>query len=261
VTLALTAALLIAQAGAAQAAAPTVQEDRLALCRQEARVDPATAMVTASLWLAESQGPGRSAPQQCLGFAYTSLLRWDAAESAFLAARQALLPGEHAARARLAGMAGNAALAGNRNEAALAAFDLARQDAQAAGDLVLAGSVEADRARALVALGRLNQAAEALARARQDAPQDASAWLLSATLSRRQERLDEALGQIRTAAALAPDDPAIGLEAGLIAALSGQDEAAETSWRAVLASSPDSPEASVARDYLAQLAPPAELGR
>ena len=260
-TLALAAALLMAQAGAATAGAPTIEEDRLALCRQEARSDPAAAMITASQWLAEAQGPGRSAPQQCLGFAYTSLLRWDAAESAFLAARQALLPGEYAARARLAAMAGNAAMAGGRNEAALAAFDLAQQDAATAGDPALVGSVEADRARALVALGRTGDAAEALARARQGAPQDATVWLLSATLSRRQERLEEALGQIRTAAALAPDDPAVGLEAGVIAALSGQDDAAETSWRAVLATSPGSPEATVAQDYLAQLNPPAEVGR
>jgi len=260
-TPALTAALLIAQAASPAAGGGTLEEDRLALCRQEARSDPATAMVTASRWLAEATGPGRSAPQQCLGFAYTSLLRWDAAESAFLAARDALLPNEHAGRARLAAMAGNAALAGGRNEAALTAFDLARQDAQAADAPALAGSVEADRARALVALDRAEEAVEALARARADAPQDASVWLLSATLSRRQERLEEALGQIRTAAALAPDDPAIGLEAGLIAALSGQDEAAETSWRAVLAGSPGSPEAAVAQDYLAQLGTPTEVGR
>jgi len=258
--LATTAALLIAQTAASTGGA-TLEQDRLSLCRQEARSDPATAMVTASRWLAEAQGPGRSAPQQCLGFAYISLLRWDAAENAFLAARDALLPAEHAGRARLAAMAGNAALAGDRPDAALAAFDLARQDAEAAGDAALTGSVGADRARALVALDRPAEAAEALAQARRDAPQDASVWLLSATLSRRQDRLEEALGQIRTAAALAPGDPAIGLEAGLIAALSGQDEAAQTSWRAVLAAAPDSAEAAAALDYLAQLSPPAEIGR
>jgi len=262
VTLALIAALLIAQAAASPAGgAATLEEDRLAGCRQQARTDPATAMVTASRWLAEAQGPARSAPQQCLGFAYTSLLRWDAAESAFLAAREALLPNEHAPRARLAAMAGNAALAGGRNEAALAAFDLAQADAGAAGDASLAGTLQADRARALVALDRVGEAAEALANARRDAPQDPSVWLLSATLSRRQGALEQALGQIRTAAALAPDDPAIGLEAGLIAALSGQDEAAQTSWQAVLAASPRSPEAALARDYLAQLGAPTEVGR
>lgn len=257
----LTAALLIAQASAAPFGAAPLEQDRLAQCRAQARTDPATAMVTASRWLAEANGPGRSAPQQCLGFAYTSLLRWEAAESAFLAARDALLPHEHAARARLAAMAGNAALAGSRHEAALAAFDLARGDAQAASEPALSGSVDADRARALVALGRPLEAAEALASARRDAPQDASVWLLSATLSRRQGQLEEALGHIRTAAALAPDDAATGLEAGLIAALAGQDEAARASWRAVLASSPGSPEAGAAQDYLAQLGGPVEVGR
>jgi tetratricopeptide (TPR) repeat protein len=260
--LALTTALLIAQSAASTVAGEsTLEEDRLALCQQEARNDPGTAMVTASRWLSEASGAGRSAPQQCLGFLYTSLLRWEAAESAFLAARDALLLSEHAGRARLAAMAGNAALAGGRNEAALSAFDLARQDARVAGTPALAGSVEADRARALVALGRAGEATEALARARQEAPQDSSVWLLSATLSRRLDRLEEALGQIRAASALAPDDPAIGLEAGLIAALSGQDEAAETSWRAVVARAPGSPEAAMAQDYLAQFGAPAEIGR
>lgn len=259
--LAFTSSLLIAQAGAALPAITTLEEDRLSLCRQEARNDPTNAMVSAALWLAEAQGPGRSAPQQCLGFVYTSLLRWEAAEGAFLAAREALLPVEHAARARLAAMAGNAALAGDGNDAALAAFDLARQDAVASGDSGLSGSIAADRSRALVALGRMEEAADALAEARHAAPQDAFVWLLSATLSRREERLEEALGHIRTAVALAPEDPAIGLEAGLIAALAGQDEAAQASWQAVLATAPGTPEAATAKEYLAQLGEPVEVER
>lgn len=264
--LALTAALLMAQLSISQtsappAARPTLEQDRLALCQAEARRDPATAMVTASNWLAEASGSGRSAPQQCLGFAYTSLLRWDAAESAFLAARQALLESEHATRARLATMAGNAALAGERNEAALAAFALGVEDARLAGNMALAGSIEADSARALVALGRLEEAGEALTAARTAAPQDSAVWLLSATLSRRQGQLAEAQAQVSTAAALAPRDPAVALEAGLIAALAGEDEAAQASWRSVLSVAPGSPEAAAAQTYLSQLNMPMEPGR
>jgi len=259
--LSLIAALLIAQSvapGAAPAAAPrSLEQDRLAVCQAEARSDPATAMVTASTWLGEAQGAGRSAPQQCLGFAYTSLLRWEAAESAFLAAREALPLGDRAARARLGAMAGNAALADERPEAALAAFALAQADATVAGEGELAGLIAADRARALVALDRPAEAAEALAAARRGAPQDAGVWLLSATLSRRQGDLAAAQGQIETAAALAPASvalaPAIGVEAGLVAALAGQDEAARASWRSVLDSAPGAPEAEAAREYLAQL--------
>ena len=91
-------------------------------------------------------------------------------------------------------------------------------------------------------------------KARTDAPQNADAWLLSATLSRRLDDLAAAQGQIETAAALAPEDPAVGLEAGVIAALAGNDEAARKSWNSVLGLAPDAPEAAIARTYLGQLA-------
>ena len=245
-------ALLFAQAAAA--VPPPVEQDRLALCLDEARRDPATAIVTADAWLAEAHGAGRALPQQCLGQAYVSLLRWDAAHAAFLAGRDALAETARADRARLGAMAGNAALAEEKYDAALAAFDTALGDAAMGGDTPLAGTISADRARALVGLGRMDEAAEALEKARTDAPQNADAWLLSATLSRRLDDLAAAQGQIETAAALAPEDPAVGLEAGVIAALAGNDEAARKSWNSVLGLAPDAPEAAIARTYLGQLA-------
>jgi Flp pilus assembly protein TadD len=96
-------------------------------------------------------------------------------------------------------------------------------------------------------------AAAALADARRDAPQSSDTWLLSATLSRRQGKLAEAQAEIETGAALAPADPAIGLEAGVIAALSGRDEAARQSFNSVISLAPQSPQAATARGYLAQL--------
>lgn len=244
-------ALLFAQAAAA---APPVEQDRLTLCLEEARRDPATAIVTADAWLAEAHGAGQALPQQCLGQAYVSLLRWDAAHAAFIAGRDALAENARAERARLGAMAGNAALAEVKYDAALAAFDTALGDAAMGGDAPLAGTISADRARALVGLGRMEEAAEALEKARADAPQNADVWLLSATLSRRLDDLAAAQGQIETAAALAPADPAVGLEAGVIAALAGNDEAARKSWNSVLALAPDAPEAATARTYLQQLA-------
>jgi Flp pilus assembly protein TadD len=65
--------------------------------------------------------------------------------------------------------------------------------------------------------------------------------------------LEAAQTQIETAAGLDPRDPAIGLEAGVIAALAGHDEAARKSWDAVVALAPDSPEAKSARAYLAEI--------
>jgi tetratricopeptide (TPR) repeat protein len=249
--------LIVAQAAAvATAPAHTAEQARLAECLGQARTDPATAITTANLWLIESHGPGKALPQQCLGQAYVSVLRWDAAHDAFLAARDLTLSSDYAIRARLGAMAGNAALAGADLATARADLDKAVADAALAGDKPLAGSIAADKARALVALGRNDEAAATLEQARADAPQDADVWLLSATLSRRTNDLASAQAQIETAAGLAPTDPAIGLEAGVIAALAGNDEAARKSWEAIVALAPDGPEANSAKAYLDQIGAP-----
>lgn len=245
------AALAFAQAGAL----PPVEQDRLRVCLERARSDPPSAISAASVWLAEADGPETSLPQQCLGAAFTSLLRWAAAEAAFAAARDARPATDLASRARLGGMAGNAALAGENWQQALAHLDMAQVDARGAGMAMMGGDIAADRARALVALGQEAEAQDALEQARALAPQSSAVWLLSATLDRRMDQLVAAQAKIRTAAALAPEDPAIGLEAGLIAALAGNDGAARASWNSVIALAPDSPEAATARSWLRQLEP------
>jgi tetratricopeptide (TPR) repeat protein len=199
------------------------------------------------------KGNEQAWPLQCLGVAYARLLQWDAAEDSFLAARDALLPEEQVRRAKLGGMAANAALADNRPGAALAALDQARTDATGAGDLALAGELEIDRSRALVALDRLADADAALNTARRDASQNADTWLLSATLARRQGKLQEAQFYIETAVGLSPVDPAVGLEAGVIAVLSGHDDAARKSWQSVIAAAPRSEAAVTAKSYIDQL--------
>jgi tetratricopeptide (TPR) repeat protein len=250
----LAALALVAAQSSEAATAPrgSAEQARLTVCLDQARKDPATAITTAGLWLKDAHDNGRALPQQCLGQAYVSLLRWQAARDAFLAARDAALADDYAVRARLGAMAGNAALAGDDFATALADLTKAAADAAQAGDKPLAGSIEADEARALVALKRDAEAAEALQRARADAPQDANVWLLSATLSRRMNDLEAARGQIETAAGLAPTDPAVALEAGVIAELAGNNEAARKSWNSVVALAADSPEAETARTYLAE---------
>jgi Flp pilus assembly protein TadD len=104
-----------------------------------------------------------------------------------------------------------------------------------------------------VGLGRQSDAATALAEARTAAPNNAQTWLLSATLSRRQDKLAEAQTQIERAAQIAPQDPEIGLEAGVIAVLGGRDEAARKSWQSVVTTAPGSEAATTAKGYLAQL--------
>lgn len=243
--------LLVVQA--ATAALPAVAEDRLRVCMDEARTDPATAIASASAWLGEARGDEASLPQQCLGFAYVSLLRWEAAEQAFIAAREARPPEDHAARARLGAMAGNAALAAEDFLDAAVLMAAAQTDAEAAGLNEVAGTIAADRARALVRSGREEEASEVLAGAQISAPQVPVVWLLSATLARRQGALAKAQGLIETAAALAPQDAEIGLEAGLIAAQANDDSAARAAWNSVLALAPDSQLSATARTYLARL--------
>lgn len=246
-------ALLFAQAASGMV---PLEQARLDLCLDKARQDPATAMAEASAWLGEVAAPETSYPQQCLGYAYTLLLRWDAAESAFLAAREAELEINRFRRAQLAAMAGNAALAGGRPDAALSALALAGTDAAVTGNAALRAIVETDRARAMVMLGREGEAEAMLAAARSFDAQNALAWLLSATLARRLGKLDEAQGFIETASALSPGYPEVGLEAGVIAMLQGREDAAKASWESVVAIEPGSATAATAREYLAQLAEP-----
>ena len=82
---------------------------------------------------------------------------------------------------------------------------------------------------------------------------DPHAWLLSATLARRQDDLAGAQGFIEQAAALDPRDPAIGLEAGIVAALGGRDDAARKSFESVVAADASGPYGALARTYLQQL--------
>jgi tetratricopeptide (TPR) repeat protein len=220
-------------------------------CITLAENTPGEAEDFARAWLTKAQGAERALAGECLGIALSRQAKWDEARAAFLAARDAAA--DRPLRGRLGAMAGNAALAQGDAGAALSALDRAQADA--AGDKAMLSGIATDRARALVALKRDDDAAAALAEARLADPGNAQAWLLSATLSRRMNKLAEAQAQIEQAATLQPVDPGIGLEAGVIAVLSGHDEAARKSWQSVVAAAPDSDEAATAKGYLAQLGP------
>jgi tetratricopeptide (TPR) repeat protein len=237
---------------AVAAAPPTVEDDRLRLCIENAGKDAPTALAEASAWVEEARGVGRSKALECLGQVHTVLLRWDAAETAFV---EAAAVADDARRATLLAQAGNAALAGNHPDRALVHFDAAL----AVPNLAAAerGQTAVDRGRALVALGRLNDAVAAFAAAQRDAPDEPDAWLLGATLARRRGDLASAQREIEVAAALAPKDPEVGLEAGVIAALGGRDEAARKAWESVRLLAPGSAAAETAKGYLAQLGAPA----
>ncbi|MGN3974546.1 tetratricopeptide repeat protein [Tsuneonella sp. SYSU-LHT278] len=219
------------------------------LCLDTARSDPGKARAFAEEWVARTDGLQRATGRHCLGVAAGNQGDWAAAAAAFLAARDEA--DDTGFRARMGALAGSAMLADARFADALSALDTARE--AAAGDAVLVGAVALDRGAALVALGREGEAATALSEARAMVPGDAQAWLLSATLARRQGDLMAAQQHIERAALIEPRDPAIGLEAGVIAALGGRDDAARQSFASVVAAFPGSPQAAAANTYLAQL--------
>ena len=239
-------------------AVPTVEDDRLRMCVEQAASDPATALAEAGRWFAQARGSARSKPLQCLGHVHAVLLRWDAAEAAFAEAAAVAAAGDPLRLAAVLGQAGNAALAGDHPDRALIHFDAALK--QPSGAAAARGQLQLDRARALVALDRADDAAAAFVAAQADAPDEPLVWLLSATFARRSEDLTAAQRLIEVAAKLAPSNsdlgPDIGLEAGVIALLGGRDAAARQSWQSVRLIAPASKAAGVARAYLDQLDPP-----
>ena len=242
-----------ARAHSAAAPAMPAPRSRLDYCLDAATSTPVDAIDDAEGWRDAVQGSARAEPDLCLGSAHARLEHWDDAEAAFLAGRDTAAENDRQFRAKLGAMAGNAALAQGAWERALAPLDMALADAKAASDLRLTGEVQIDRARALVALKREAEASDALVEARTSAADNSLAWLLSATLSRRQGKLGPAQAQISTAAQLAPRDPEMGLEAGVIAMLAGNEAAARKSWQSAIDTAPASEAAATAKGYLAQL--------
>ena len=239
-----------AASAASQSPSPA---SRLIECLRLAAKDAEAAYDSAASWRANARDAKRPQAAHCQGLALVRMERYAEARDTFAVARGEVGDDNPTYRARLGAMAGNAALAGREAAAAIPHFELAIADANEAGQGDIAAGLEIDLARALVAAERPEEADAALDRAREAAPGDSRAWLLSAKLSRQLGRLMEAQRQVEQAAALAPRDPAVGLEAGVIAALANRPEDARRSFESVLLVAPDGPEADRARAYLAQL--------
>ncbi len=224
-------------------------------CLDAIGTDAARAHTMAQIRRTQTTGTERVLANHCLGTAASELGLWEDARSAFMAAHDETPEGETRARARFTMMAGNAALAGGDSEGALALLTQAGAEARSAAAAALQAIAAIDRARALVALDRQDEALVALDEATGLAPESSEAWLLKATLLRRMNRLDAAQTAIEAAARLAPGTPEIGLEAGVIAVLTGRDEAARASWQSVIDLAAESDAAKQAKDYLVQLGP------
>lgn len=230
----------------------------LAQCLTQLETDAARAHTQAQIKRTAATGEEQVIANHCLGLAATELGLWTDAQDAFTAARDVTPEGEIRARARFGAMAGNAALAGGNPADALPLLETAQSDAQTAASAPLQVIAALDSARALVALDRAEDALAPLETATTLAPQESEGWLLKATLLRRLDRLGDAQAAIEKAAAISPQDSDIGLEAGVIAILSGRDDAARASWQSVIDVQPDSLAAETARGYLGQLGAPEE---
>lgn len=242
------------------AAAPAVQkplvgpagpvstaQDRYEHCLDRATSDPAGAEAEAGQW---QLADGGFLASQCLGMAYTHEQRWTAAAAAF---ERAAGLAEKAADNRSANywaQAGNAWLAAGDATKARAALDAALAGGTLKG--LPAGEAHLDRARAMVAGGDLDNARDDLDRALAEVPADPLAWLLSATLARRMNSIVRAKTDIAEALRLGADDPAVQLEAGNIAAKSGDEAGARAAWRQAVTLRPDSAEGKAAAAALQQ---------
>lgn len=218
---------LLALAAAAQSPAGSpagpvdTPANRYRDCLALTRSAPAQAVGKAQAWL--GSGGGLMAAQ-CLGLALSAQEKWTEAAAAFeTAARDAESTGDRR-RGDLWVEAGNARLAAGDAAAARKAFD----SALAAGTLIpqLEGEVHLDLGRTAVALGDLAGARVRIDKGLALVPNDPFGWYLSAALARKQNDLALARDHIAKAVALAPDDAAILLEAGNIAGLSGEKDAA-----------------------------------
>ena len=234
---------------------PSIANSWLKECLALVESDPARAHVQAQVRAASKTGDDRVLANHCLGLAATQLERWDEAQTAFIAARDEAPMNDARFRARLGTMAAGAAMGGGNAPAALTFLGVAQRDAEAASAKDLQAIIAIEQSRVLVGQGRLAEAEPILAHAQSLRPSDIEAVLLSATLLRRLDRLDQAQAQIEAASALAPLNPAVGLEAGVIAVLGGREDAARISWQSVVDTAPDSDFAKTALSYIAQLSP------
>ena len=231
---------------AATAAAPQ-EPPRYAACMDLATGDPSQGVAAAAQWRIEGGG---MLARQCLGVAYANQKRWPSAAAAFEEAAHDAEAAKDVRAANYWAQAGNAWLAAGEHVKARAALDAALASGNLRG--LTLGEARLDRARMLVAAGDMDGARTDIDRALEDAKADPLAWLLSATLARRQGDRVRAKTDIGEALRRAADDPQVQLEAGNIAAVDGDEAGARAAWGQVLTLAPGSPVAESARKALAQ---------
>jgi len=243
-------AVLLLVSAAAVTAAPvrdTDQAERYQACLALVETAPAQAIERATQWRGEAGGgvPAR----HCLALAYARQGNYAQAATALAATANAAEAEGDPQVAELWGQAGNAALLAEQPQAALGYLEAGI--AVSGMTPVRTAALLVDRARAAVELHRDTDARADLQRATGLDPSAAEAWLLRATLARRDHELARAERFILQAGTIAPGDADIGVEAGNIAAAQGKLELARAAWTAVAKGAPGSAAADAATRSLA----------
>lgn len=228
---------------------PAPAQQRWEDCVELAVGDPARGVAEAERWKLANGG---FLAQQCLGMALAAQRRWISASGAFETAAREAEVARDARASKYWAQAGNAWLAAADPAKARAALDAALATANLTG--LELGEAHLDRARALVGSGNLAGARPDLDKAVQHAPGDPMAWLLSATLARRTGDLPLAQRHIKEAVARAADDASVQLEAGNIAAQSGDEAGAKAAWERAAQLAPNGEQGAAARAALKQFA-------
>ena len=243
----MTSLLVLAAAAAVQAAAPVAATPSSpAECAALVRKAPEDALAAADRW--RLRGGGLES-RQCLGLAYSALERWPAAATTLEAAAREAETSKDLRSPDFWVQAGNAWLAAGEAAKARAAFEAAL--ASPALTRELRGEAHLDRGRAAVALGDLAAARVDIDKAIELVAADPFAWYLSAALARRQGDLPRARKDIAKAVELAPADAPILLEAGNIAGLSGEVDAAAALFTRAARAAPESEAGKAAAAALA----------
>lgn len=222
---------------------------RFDACVVLTKTDARRAVSEADAWAKQAQNlPAR----HCLGLAQSAAGDWLPAATTFTRAATGAEAAGDPRAALLWTQAANAALAGEDPALARTALDRALKLPGMTQEMQ--GEAWLDRGRADVMLNDAKAARIDIDQGVRLVPDDPFAWLLSATLARREDDLPRAARDIATAAKLSPDDAAVALEAGNIAMAAGAEPAAKLAWERAKSLAPGDPSGQAAAARLAELA-------